>query len=134
MNDKLLDDLKLVLGDAYTIERELVGGGMSRIFVAKEHALGREVVIKVLPLGLAAGVNRERFRREAQMAARLSHPYIVPLRHAGEHGELRWFTMPFIPGESPRTRLERSGPLSMPETLRLPIIVSTGHPHRARTV
>lgn len=119
MNDKLLDDLKLALGDAYTIERELVGGGMSRVFVAKEHALGREVVIKVLPLELAAGVNRERFRREVQLAARLSHPYIVPLLHAGEHGALLWFTMPFIPGESLRTRLERSGPLSVPETLRL---------------
>ncbi|MEO5798334.1 MAG: serine/threonine-protein kinase, partial [Gemmatimonadales bacterium] len=119
MTDKLLDDLKLALGDAYSIERELVGGGMSRVFVAMEHALGREVVIKVLPLELAAGVNRERFRREVQLAARLSHPYIVPLLHAGEHGELLWFTMPFIPGESLRTRLERSGPLSVPETLRL---------------
>ncbi|MES2305120.1 MAG: serine/threonine-protein kinase [Gemmatimonadota bacterium] len=119
MTDKLLDDLKLALGDAYSIERELLGGGMSRVFVAMEHALGREVVIKVLPLELAAGVNRERFRREVQLAARLSHPYIVPLLHAGEHGELLWFTMPFIPGESLRTRLERTGPLSVPETLRL---------------
>ena len=83
MTDKLLEDLKLALGEAYTIERELRGGGMSRVFVAKEHALGREVVIKVLPLELAAGVNRERFRREVQLAARLSHPYIVPLLHAG---------------------------------------------------
>ena len=98
MADKLVDDLKRALGDAYTIERELTGGGMSRVFVAKEHALGREVVIKVLPPDLAAGVNRERFRREVQLAARLSHPYIVPLLHAGEHGELLWFTMPYING------------------------------------
>ena len=119
MTDTHLDGLKLALGEAYTIERELVGGGMSRVFVATEHALGREVVIKVLPPELAAGVNRERFRREVQLAARLSHPYIVPLLHAGERGELLWFTMPFIPGESLRIRLERSGPLSVPETLRL---------------
>jgi serine/threonine-protein kinase len=119
VTDKLLEDLTLALGDAYTVERELMGGGMSRVFVAREHALGREVVIKVLPLELAAGVNRERFRREVQLAARLSHPYIVPLLHAGEHGELLWFTMPFIAGESLRTRLERSGPLSVPETVRL---------------
>lgn len=118
MTDKHLDDLKRALGDAYTIERELTGGGMSRVFVAQEHALGREVVIKVLPPELAAGVNRERFRREVQLAARLSHPYIVPLLHAGEHGELLWFTMPFIPGESLRARLERSGPCTMAETLR----------------
>ena len=119
MADKLVDDLKLALGDAYTIERELAGGGKSRVFVAKEHALGREVVIKVLPPDLAAGVNRERFRREVQLAARLSHPYIVPLLHAGEHGELLWFTMPFIHGESLRTRLQEHGALKLPEVLKL---------------
>ena len=119
MADKLVDDLKRALGDAYTIERELAGGGMSRVFVAKEHALGREVVIKVLPPDLAAGVNRERFRREVQLAARLSHPYIVPLLHAGEHGELLWFTMPFIHGESLRTRLQQNGALKLPEVLKL---------------
>ena len=64
MTDALLNDLKAALGEAYLIERELTGGGMSRVFVAREQALGREVVIKVLPPELAAGVNRERFRRE----------------------------------------------------------------------
>ena len=119
MTDKLVDDLQAALGDAYIIERELTGGGMSRVFVAKEHALGREVVIKVLPPDLAAGVNRERFRREVQLAARLSHPYIVPLLHAGEHGELLWFTMPYIAGESLRTRLQRTGALKLPEVVKL---------------
>ena len=119
MADKLVDDLKRALGDAYTIERELTGGGMSRVFVAKEHALGREVVIKVLPPDLAAGVNRNRFRQEVQLAARLSHPYIVPLLHAGEHDELLWFTMPYIAGESLRTRLARGGALKLPEVLKL---------------
>lgn len=117
MTDTLLHDLQAALGDAYHIERELTGGGMSRVFVAMEHALGREVVIKVLPPELAAGVNRERFRREVQMAARLSHPYIVPLLHAGESGELLWFTMPFIAGESLRHRLEAKGPLSVRDTM-----------------
>ncbi len=119
MTDKLLDDLQDALGDAYTIERELTGGGMSRVFVAKEHALGREVVIKVLPPDLAAGVNRDRFRQEVQLAARLSHPYIVPLLHAGEHGQLLWFTMPYIDGESLKTRIERDGPLPVNEVVRL---------------
>ena len=119
MTDQHLENLKRALGEAYTIERELAGGGMSRVFVAVEHALGREVVIKVLPPELAAGVNRERFRREVQLAARLSHPYIVPLLNAGESGELLWFTMPFISGESLRTRLERNGPCSMRETIQL---------------
>jgi hypothetical protein len=119
VTDQLLDDLKAALGDAYLIERELTGGGMSRVFVAREHALGREVVIKVLPPELAAGINRERFRREIQLAARISHPYIVPLHHAGEAGELLWFTMPYIAGESLRTRLEKQGPLSVRETVQL---------------
>jgi hypothetical protein len=119
VTDKLLDDLKLALGDSYTVERELTGGGMSRVFVAREQALGREVVIKVLPPDLAAGVNRERFRQEVQLAARLSHPYIVPLLHAGERGELLWFTMPYIQGESLRAHLQRTGPLKVDEVLRL---------------
>jgi serine/threonine protein kinase len=119
VTDKLLDDLKHALGDAYTIERELTGGGMSRVFVAREHALGREVVIKVLPPDLAAGVNRDRFRREVQMAASLSHPYIVPLLNAGAQGELLWFTMPYIAGESLRTTIERRGAMPITEVVRL---------------
>lgn len=118
MTDALRDNLTRALGEAYTIERELTGGGMSRVFVAREHALGREVVIKVLPPELAAGINRERFRREVQLAARLSHPYIVPLLHAGEAGELLWFTMPYIPGESLRARLERDGLLPVREVVQ----------------
>ena len=61
---------------AYTIERELGGGGMSRVFVATETELGRKVVIKVLPPEMGAGVNVERFRREIQLAASLQHPHI----------------------------------------------------------
>ncbi len=119
MTDKLLDHLKAALGSSYVIERELTGGGMSRVFVAREHALGREVVIKVLPPELAAGMNRDRFRREVQLAAQISHPYIVPLLQAGESGELLWFTMPFIAGESLKARLEREGPLPVREVVRL---------------
>ena len=119
MPDALLDNLTSALGDAYRIERELEGGGMSRVFVAREQALGRQVVIKVLPPELAAGINRDRFRREVQLAATLSHPYIVPLLHAGEAGELLWFTMPYIPGESLKTRLAQHGPLPVGEVLTL---------------
>jgi serine/threonine-protein kinase len=117
VTDQLQTNLRAALGDAYQIERELTGGGMSRVFVAREQALGRDVVIKVLPPELSAGINHERFRREIQLAARLSHPYIVPLLHAGESGDLLWFTMPYIAGESLRARLEKSGPLPVRETL-----------------
>lgn len=119
MTDQLRDDLTTALGSAYLIERELTGGGMSRVFVAREQALGREVVIKVLPPELSAGLNRERFRREIQVAAHLSHPYIVPLLHAGEAGPLLWFTMPFISGTSLRDKLEQDGALGVKETVRL---------------
>jgi tetratricopeptide (TPR) repeat protein len=111
---ELRDRLQSSLGDAYILERELGGGGMSRIFVAHESALGRRVVVKVLPPELAAGVSVERFKREIQMAARLQHPHIVPVLSAGEAAGLPYYTMPFVDGSSLRTRLAE-GPLSIGE-------------------
>src|SRR5580704_14013524 len=98
MSDSNIFDanLRAALEPAYTLERELVGGGMSRVFLATERSLNRQVVVKVLPPDLAAGVNRERFRREVQLAAQLQHPHIVPQLSAGERGDLLWYTMPFI--------------------------------------
>ena len=102
------DMLQASLGASYSIERELGGGGMSRVFVAEESALGRRVVVKVLSPDLAAAVSLERFNREIVLfAARLQHPHIVPLLMAGEAGGLPYFTMPFVEGESLRQRLTR---------------------------
>jgi serine/threonine protein kinase len=81
---RLRERLQASLGRTYAIERELGGGGMSRVFVADETSLGRKVVVKVLPPELAAGVNVDRFKREIQVAARLQHPHIVPVLSAGE--------------------------------------------------
>ncbi len=106
----VLEQLRATLDSTYEIERELTGG-MSRVFVATERALGRRVVIKVLPPHLTAGVNRERFRREIQFAARLQHPHIVPLLTAGQVGEILYYTMPLVEGETLRSRLEREGRL-----------------------
>jgi serine/threonine-protein kinase len=92
---------------------------MSRVFVATDVALSRKVVVKVLPPDLAAGVNRDRFRREIQLAAQLQHPHIVPLLSAGEHDELLYYTMPFIEGESLRARLERKARLNVREVMRI---------------
>jgi len=111
--------LQTTLGDRYTFEQELGGGGMSRVFVATESALGRSVVIKVLPPDLAAGVSVERFRREIQLAARLQHAHIVPVLASGEIGGLPYFTMPFVRGESLRARLVRDGELPVGEAVRL---------------
>lgn len=119
MTDSLRDELESAVGSAYAIERELEGGGMSRVFVATERALGRKVVIKVLPPDLAAGVNRVRFQREIHLAAQLQHPHIVPLLSAGEEGRLLWYIMPYIDGESLRAAIDRRGRLPVRDVLRI---------------
>ncbi len=111
--------LQQALGDAYRVERELGGGGMSRVFVATESALDRHVVIKVLPPELAAGLNVDRFRREIQLAAKLQHPHIVPLLAAGSADGLLYYTMPLIEGESLRIKLAREGELPVAEAMRI---------------
>jgi eukaryotic-like serine/threonine-protein kinase len=113
------EHLQAALAPNYQLDRELTGGGMSRVFVAIDRALGRKVVVKVLPPELAAGVNRERFRREIQVAAQLQHPHIVPLLSAGEQGDLLWYTMPYIEGESLRAALERKKSFTPREVIRI---------------
>ncbi|HET9603846.1 MAG TPA: serine/threonine-protein kinase, partial [Gemmatimonadales bacterium] len=95
------------LGTAYRLDRELGGGGMSRVFTAEDARLRRTVVIKVLSPELAQGLNVDRFEREIQLAASLQQANIVPLHSAGDVGGLPYFTMPFIEGESLRDRLGR---------------------------
>jgi serine/threonine-protein kinase len=115
----LRDQLQLTLGDGYTLERELGGGGMSRVFVAVEKSLGRQVVVKVLPTDMMGQVSIERFKREIMLAARLQHPHIVPLLSAGDSDGLPYFTMPFVEGESLRTRLARHGELPVSDAIRI---------------
>src|ERR1044071_1418589 len=117
--EPLVDALRAALGPAYDIESELSGGGMSRVFVATERALNRKVVIKVLPPELAAGVNRERFRREIQLAVHLQQPHIVPLHAAGSKGYLLFFTMPFIEGESLRHAILTGVRFSVRDVVRI---------------
>jgi len=119
LSTDLREQLQRSLGDAYRLERELGGGGMSRVFVAVETSLGRQVVVKVLLPELAAGVSVDRFRREIQLAAQLQHPHIVPLLSAGESEGLPFFTMPFVTGESLRARLYRDRELPVPEAIRM---------------
>jgi tetratricopeptide (TPR) repeat protein len=120
MNQTPLDvRLQAALGAAYQLEKELGGGGMSRVFLAEEVRLGRKVVVKVLPPEMAAGVNVERFEREIQLAARLQHPHIVPLLTAGAEGDLLYYVMPYIEGESLRAKLAREGELPVRETVQI---------------
>ncbi|MGH7653489.1 MAG: protein kinase domain-containing protein [Gemmatimonadaceae bacterium] len=115
---ELRDQLQSALGQTYTVERELGGGGMSRVFAATENALGRKVVIKVVPIELGAGVNVDRFKREIQLAAGLQHPHIVPVLTAGEMSGVPYYTMPFVEGEPLRAKISR-GPLPIAETVNI---------------
>lgn len=115
----LREGLQRTLGPAFKIERELTGGGMSRVFVAFEASLGRRVVVKVLPADLAATVSVDRFKREILLAATLQHPHIVGVLSAGEIDGMPYFTMPFVEGESLRTRIEREGQLAVGRTVSI---------------
>src|SRR6476619_2703334 len=106
----LRDQLQATLGGAYTLERELVGGGMSRVFVAEDARLGRRVVVKVLAPELTEGMSGERFAREVRLASRLQHPNIVPVLAAGDSSGVPYYTMPYVDGESLRARLDRGVP------------------------
>ena len=114
---QLRDQLQQTLGAAYTLDRELGGGGMSRVFLARDEALRRNVVVKVLPPELVAGVNVERFNREIVLAAGLQHPHIVPVHTAGEMQGVPYYTMPYVDGESLRARLTRTGGMPITEII-----------------
>ena len=108
--DSLRALLDRSLGGTYRIERELGGGGMSRVFLAEERALSRRVVVKVLAPELAHELSTERFAREIRLLAQLQHPNIVPVLSAGVVSDVPYYTMPFIDGESLRARLARLAP------------------------
>jgi serine/threonine-protein kinase len=112
-------ELAAALDGRYRIERELGGGSVSRVFLAEELGLERQVVIKVLPPEMAATTSGERFRREIHLAAQLQHPHIVPLLGADAGGRLLYYIMPFVAGESLRARLGREGALPIADAARI---------------
>jgi serine/threonine-protein kinase len=116
---ELRDRLQSTLGSAYSVERELGGGGMSRVFVAQETALGRSVVVKVLGGELLAGMSAERFAREVRLAASLQHPNIVPVLATGIADGLPYYTMPYVRGESLRTRMKETPPLTRRQAINV---------------
>jgi serine/threonine-protein kinase len=119
MSEQLRAQLQSTLGDAYTLERELGGGGMSRVFVAEETRLKRKVVVKVLTPELAAGVSADRFEREIGVAAQLQHPNIVPVLTAGDSAGVPYYTMPFVEGLSLRARIAREGALPIGQSVSI---------------
>jgi serine/threonine-protein kinase len=107
------------LGGSYTIERELGGGGMSRVFVATDRTLGRTVVIKTVAPEVLEGLSAERFTREMKLAARLQQANIVPLLNAGEADGVPYYTMPFVDGLSLRARLTRGDAMPPGEAIHV---------------
>src|SRR5438552_18739572 len=119
---RLIDPLARVqaaLAGRYTIERELGRGGMATVYLAQDRKHHRQVAIKVLKPELAAALGPERFLREIDTAARLTHPHILPLHDSGEAAGLLYYVMPYVEGETLRDRLEREGQLPLEEAVRI---------------
>lgn len=115
----LREQLQQTLGDAYTLERELEGGGMSRVFVAEDTTLERKVVIKVLPPEVAAAVSLDRFKQEIEVASKLQHPNIVPVLTSGATEGLPYYTMPLVEGQSLQARIAKYGALPIRDAVRI---------------
>ncbi len=110
---ELLDRLKTALADRYAIEREIGAGGMATVYLAEDLKHHRKVAVKVLRPELAATLGPERFLREIEIAAKLTHPHIVPLYDSGEADGFLYYVMPFVDGESLRERLNREKQLPL---------------------
>ena len=108
-----------LLSDRYRIKAEIGQGGMATVYLADDVKHRRQVAVKVLKPEVSAAIGRERFLREIEIAARLNHPHIVPLFDSGAAGELLYYVMPYVTGESLRTRLRREPQLPLQEALRL---------------
>ncbi|HXS24996.1 MAG TPA: protein kinase [Gemmatimonadales bacterium] len=120
INQPLPTRLAQALGGMYTLEGEIGRGGMGVVYRARDERLQRRVAIKVLPPELAFQSDiRARFTREAQTAARLSHPHIVPIHTVGEGEGLVYFVMGYVDGESVAGRIRRRGKLPVEEARRI---------------
>ncbi|MBI3982022.1 MAG: protein kinase [Gemmatimonadetes bacterium] len=115
----VVDRLTAALADRYRIERELGAGGMATVFLAHDLRHKREVAIKVMRADVMQTVGAERFLREIELAAKLTHPHILPLFDSGDAGGLLFYVMPNIEGHSLRDRLTKSGQLPVDEAVRI---------------
>lgn len=130
MTADLITRLQTAIGDDYQVEREFGVGGQSRLFLASDSRTPRKVVIKLLPPELGGAVEAARFKREIQVLGVLQHPNIVPLLATGHVGDLLWYVMPYIRGESLVSRL-KSGALALHDAMRAlhEVADALGHAH-----
>jgi serine/threonine protein kinase len=111
--------LNVALEGRYRIERKLGEGGMATVYLAREEKHNRHVAVKVLKPELAAVVGAERFLAEIETTANLQHPHILPLLDSGEADGFLYYVMPYVEGESLRSRLDRERQLSVDEAVRI---------------
>ena len=108
-----------VLADRYVIEREIGRGGMATVYLANDRRYDRTVAIKVLRPELVSAIGPDRFSREIEIAAHLSHPHIVSLYDSGETDGSLFYVMPYVQGESLRQKIEREGQLSIDDAVAI---------------
>ena len=111
------DRLAEALAGSYSIERELGHGGMATVYLARDIRHQKLVAVKAMQPGLASALDAERFRREMAIAGSLDHPLIVPLYDSGNAGDIPYYIMPYVEGESLFVRLERERRLSLDDAL-----------------
>jgi serine/threonine protein kinase len=112
--------LQAALGDSYEMQHELATGGMATVFLARESKADRLVALKVLNPEIAKSVGTQRFRHEVAVASRLEHPNILPVLDHGEaSGDLLWYSMPYVSGETLSARLAREPQLPLADALRI---------------
>ena len=116
---ELLDRLQAAVADRYRIERELGRGGMAIVFLAEDLKHRRLVALKVLEPDLAHAIGPERFLKEIEIAAQLSHPHILSLHDSGEADGLLYYVMPYVEGESLRGRLDREKQLPLEDATQI---------------
>ncbi len=115
----LLERLRHALAGRYAVDRELGRGGMAAVVLAEDLKHKRPVAIKVLNPEIARLVGPDRFLREIEIAARLTHPHILPVFDSGNADGLLYYVMPYVRGESLRHRLDRAGPLTVAAATRI---------------
>src|SRR6266513_2722789 len=117
--ERVLEDLSAALGERYTIDRVLGRGGMATVYVAEDLRHSRQVAIKVLRSDVAAAIGAERFLREITIAARLTHPHVLPLIDSGQAAGSLYYVMPYVRGETLRQRLVREQRLPLKDALAI---------------
>ena len=132
----LIDQLQAALAGRYRIEREIGRGGMAVVYLAEDVRHRRKVALKFLDEDLSRGIGAERFSREIETVARLSHPHVLPLHDSGEAAGLLFYVMPLVEGESLRDRLRRERQLSFEQAVRIAKEVALGldYAHRQGVV